>query len=81
MVNIIIITVIVTLFVWWSIVFIVASVDEDKALYVGVGLVYPIVWVITYPIRANINYNNSRNFYKKHGISKVQYFFGKRVKE
>jgi hypothetical protein len=38
------------------------------------------LWILTYPVRAVIRYNNSSGFYTKRGISKMAYLFGKRPK-
>lgn len=72
---------IIVLFAYWIIGFIIAIIDEDKAAYWAMGLVYPIALVLTYPFRAIRSYKNRRTYYMVHNISMIQYFFGKRVKE
>lgn len=65
--------------VYWTIGMVIAVVDEDWLIYWAVGLIYPIVYVICYPIRAWLAYNNSLTYYQKYNISRLQYLFGKRV--
>lgn len=72
-------TIVITLFVYWVIGFIIACIDEDKAVFWAVGLVYPIAYVLTYPYRTIVNYRNSQRYFQKNNISMLQYFFGKRV--
>jgi len=43
--------------------------------------VYIPLRIIFYPQRAMYRYSSSIDYYKKHGISRLAYFFGKRVKE
>lgn len=73
--------VLITYTVMCIITWIIAVNDEDKALHFAVGIPFLIVYVLLYPVRAWNRYNRSRNYYKKHGITKVQYIFGKRVKD
>lgn len=75
--------VIITLFAYWifsTVVFFLSKENEDVGTYLAMGLVYPILYALFYPIRAINSYNLSKNYYKKRGISRIQYFFGKRVK-
>ena len=75
--------VIITLFAYWifsTVVFFLSKENENVGCAVAMGLVFPILYVLFYPVRAIRAYNDSRNYYKKHGISRIQYFFGKRVK-
>lgn len=73
--------VLITLLVVWSVSLILAQFNEEYVLYWAVGLVYPIMLVLLYPLRACLRYNRSRGYYQKHNISKIQYVFGKRPKE
>lgn len=75
MINIIIITLLVT----WIINCIVVFISEEAALYVSMGLVYPVLWVLTYPVRAWKTYSSSKHYYERHNITRLQYIFGKRV--
>lgn len=70
--------VILTLTVYWLIGFAIAIIDEDYSVYWSVGLIYPIMYVLTYPIRIWMRYSRSKQFYQKHNISRWQYFWGKR---
>ena len=73
----------ITLFSYWilsTIVFVLSKQDETVGCALAMGLVYPILYVIFYPIRAMNTYSHSSVYYQKHGISRVQYLFGKRVK-
>lgn len=73
--------VLLTVLVMWVIGVILAQIDEDYALYWSMGLMYPLLLVLLYPFRAMWQYENSRRFYEKHGITKMQFLFGKRAKE
>lgn len=77
--NAVILTVVFTLIIYWTVGIIIALIDENKLVYWATGLMYPIILVITYPIRAINTYNHSYSFYQKHNISLLQYIFGKRV--
>lgn len=55
------------------------QVDEDYACCWAMGLLYPILWIILYPIRAWKTYSSHYSYYQKHGITRLQYMFGKRV--
>ncbi len=70
---------VITVCCFWFVSIVLAQFDEDYVLYWAVGLLYPVFKVILYPIRAANNYNNNKRYYEEHGISKVQYIFGKRV--
>ena len=74
-----IITTIIIAFVYWAIGVILVQVDEDYACYWAMGLLYPILWIILYPIRTWKTYSSHYNYYQKHGITRLQYMFGKRV--
>lgn len=73
--------VLITAVVFWTVSIILAQFDEDFTLYWACGLLYPIIYLLIYPIRAIKRYNNSKTYFEKRGISKVQYVFGKRPKE
>lgn len=75
------ITIIITLSIYWVIGLIISCINEDWAVYYACGLVLPIVVVILYPIRAWCTYTRSKGLYQKHGISRIQYIFGKRVEK
>ena len=70
----------ITLAVYWTIGLFIAGINEKWNIYYSTGLMYLIIWVLVYPIRAWFTYRQSDVFYKNHGISFVQYLFGKRVK-
>lgn len=72
--------VLVTLVVFWAVSIIWAQIDEDTVIYWACGLLYPILYVLFYPIRAMFTYERSRGYFEKHGISKIQYVLGKRVR-
>lgn len=74
-----IITTIIIAFVYWAIGVILVQVDEDYACCWAMGLLYPILWIILYPIRTWKTYSSQYNYYQKHGITRLQYMFGKRV--
>lgn len=75
------ITIIITLSIYWVIGFIITCIDEDWAIYWAVGVTLPIALVIIYPFRAWRTYTNSKGWYQAHGISRMQYILGKRVKK
>lgn len=70
----------ITVFTYWIIGTVWAVINEDTVVYWAVGLAYPIVRVIFYPVRAIKRYNSAYAYYEKHGISKMAYLFGKRVR-
>ena len=65
----------------WTVGLILSQIDEDYAVYWAVGLLYPLLRVLLYPIWAARQYEESRVFYEKRGITKLQFLFGKRAKE
>lgn len=73
--------VLITYIVMCAITLILTQINEEYALYWAVGILYPIVYVLLYPIRAWVKWGMSRGYYQKHGISRLQYIFGKRVKD
>ena len=73
----IILTVIITLLSYNAVVLVVAQITnrEDITITVAMGILYPIAYVLTYPIRAWNTYSHSRGYYEKHGITRFQYVF------
>ena len=69
-----------TVIVMWTINFIAAVISEEVAFYIAMGLVYPLIWVVSYPMRTWIRYSRAKDYYQKHGISRFQFLFGTRVK-
>lgn len=72
--------VLITAIAFWAVSIILAQFDEDYTLYWACGLLYPVVYLLMYPLRAINRYDNHKDYYQKNGISKVQYVFGKRPK-
>ena len=72
------IIIIITL-VYWTIGVILVGIDEDWACYWAMGLLYPIMKIILYPIRAWITYSQHKEWYEKRGISRLQFMLGKRA--
>ena len=75
--------IVITLFSVWLLntaVFIIFDQNEDVGCIISMGLIYPILLVLLYPYRAMRTYSNYKVFYQKRGISRLQYFFGKRIK-
>lgn len=72
------IIIIITL-VYWTIGVILVMIDEDWACYWAMGLLYPVLLVLTYPVRAWKTYSSSKHYYERHNITRLQYIFGKRV--
>lgn len=70
---------IITIICFWTVSVILAQIDEDYVIFWAVGLLYPALKVILYPAIAICNYNRSKEYYEKHGITKLQYVFGKRA--
>ena len=52
--------------------------DEETATYICCGPVWFICWALFYPIRASRRYNSLSSYYRKNGISKIAFIFGKR---
>lgn len=70
----------ITYIVMCIITLIIVQVDEECALYWAVGIPFLVVWILLYPVRAWVKWGMSRGYYQKHGISRLQYIFGKRVR-
>jgi len=73
-----------TLTVYWTIgliIFILSRENETFAACWCAGLVYLLLYILFYPLRSMRAYSNSRLYYERHGISRLQYFFGKRVRD
>ncbi len=73
----IILTVIITLLSYNAVILTIAQItnSEDITIKVAMGVLYPIAYVLTYPIRAWTTYSHSRGYYEKHGITRFQYVF------
>lgn len=71
--------IIIILFIYWTIGAIVVSINEDWGVYWVIGLLYPILWILLYPIREWRHYSKYKAEYQKHDITRLQYMFGKRV--
>ena len=75
-----------TLMIYWLLgCFLVLFVDlvfhkyqEEAALAWAVGPVFPIIWVLTYPIRAWRSYSSKKDYYLFHNITRWQYLLGRR---
>lgn len=76
----IILIIIYTLLVYWTIGIIIGIINEDLLTYYATGIIYPIILFILYPIRKINTYNRSKGYYQKNGITKIQFLFGKKVK-
>lgn len=73
--------VLITYSVMCVITLILTQINEDYALYWAVGIPYIIIYALLYPVRAWFKWERSKGYYEKHGISRWQYIFGKRVKD
>lgn len=73
----IILTVIITLLSYNAVILVVAQITnrEDITITVAMGILYPIAYVLTYPIRAWSTYSHSKGYYEKYGITRFQYVF------
>lgn len=71
--------IIIHLFVFWIIGVIAVCIDEDWGVYWAMGLLYPILWILLYPIREWRHYSRYKTEYQKHDITRLQYMFGKRI--
>lgn len=71
----------ITLLAWWAIGCVIAGTTDDERFLQAwaMGIVFPILFCVLYPIRAVITYNNSKPYYEKHKITRLQYLLGKRV--
>lgn len=73
--------VLITLSAWWLLGVVLIHLNvriETEELWI-MGLWYPILWVLFYPLRAWHTYSQSCYYYAKHNITRLQYLFGKRV--
>ena len=71
----------ITLCAYWAIGLVIAAMDHEEWLvYWSTGLMYPIAYVLFYPIRAWNSYSKSYLYFEKHNITRLQYLFGKRVR-
>ena len=73
--------VLLTLLGVWTVSVVLAQFDEDYTLWWAWGLLYPVLYLIFYPIRAVKRYNRGQQYYERYGNSKVKYIFGKRPKD
>lgn len=64
---------------FWIIGTVLVQIDEKYAVWWSIGVIYPILWVLCYPIRAVKTYSANKQAYQKHGISTLQYLFGARI--
>lgn len=71
--------IIVITLVYWTIGVILVMIDEDWACCWAMGLLYPILKIILYPIGAWITYSQHKEWYEKRGISRLQFMLGKRA--
>ena len=70
----------ITLLVYWSIGVVIAQIDYGDWLELwAMGLMYPVLRVLFYPVRAWKEYSDWQEYYQKHNITRLQYIFGKRV--
>ena len=67
--------VLITAVGFWAVSIFLAQFNEDYTLYWACGLLYPIVYLLMYPLRAISKYDNHRAYYLKHGISMFKYVF------
>lgn len=70
-----------TVVIFWAVSIVLAQFDEDYALRWSCGLLYPILYILFYPVRVLRQYETYRDYYEKHGITKWQFLFGKRTKK
>ena len=74
---------VITLFSYWAIGFVIYIISKESdqiGAIGGMGLVYVLAWILLYPYRTLKHYNFYKDQYKKPGITKFQYLFGKRIK-
>ena len=75
--------VVLTLTVYWTIGLIVSVItreNEKFAVFWSAGLVYVLLYALFYPIRAMRTYTIHETYFQYNGVSRLQYFFGKRVR-
>ena len=81
--------VIVTLLVYWAVGMIIDLLintffpryySNDFLAAWGVGLLFPVMYVVFYPIRAWNTYSKNKRQYIKAGISRGQYLLGRRIR-
>lgn len=73
----------ITLIAYWivgTVVFFISKQNETVGCLWAMGLVYLVLYVLFYPIRAIKTYNASSAYYQKRGITRIQYLFGKRAR-
>lgn len=76
----------ITLCIYWLIgTMLVIIIDNSHKLSDEIlvpfcmGLLFPILWILFYPIRSWNAYKSSKHYYQNHNITFLQYLFGKRV--
>lgn len=74
----------ITLCIYWLIGTILVIIIDNKLsdeilIPFCMGLLFPILWILFYPIRSWNAYKSSKHYYQNHNITFLQYFFGKRV--
>lgn len=75
----------ITLCIWWviGIVFVCIvdskNLSDDCFVVFCMGLLFPIAWILFYPVRAWHNYKPWKEDYKKNNISFIKYLFGERI--
>lgn len=67
-------TIVTTLAVYWLCGMVIAMCGkEDWLPYWAIGLIYPVLYVLLYPIRAWGEYSRSKIYYEKHNINRLEY--------
>ena len=76
----------ITLCIYWLIGTILVIIIDHSHKLPGeilvpfcMGLLYPMLWILFYPIRSWNTYKSSKHYYQNHNITFLQYLFGKRV--
>lgn len=71
----------ITIIFWQLITVVIAQFSEEKALLFATCFVFMTLRFLFYPCRSLKAYSRSEEYYRKHGISKIAYLFGKRAKK
>lgn len=74
---------IITLLIYWLIGLIIYLIKDKESflLYWAVGFVYPLTYIILYPVRIFNKYKGSIKYYEKYNVSYWDMLFGKVVYE
>lgn len=75
--------VVIAFFAYWLIGLVVYYLSRENDTFAALwsmGLVFIILYSLCYPVRAMRTYSNSKGYYQRNGVSRLQYFFGKRVR-